>query len=386
MAIGWQVYSIRRSALDLGLIGLVEFVPMLALALPAGQLADRFSRRGMMAVSAGLEALTTSLLVLVSAEGARSLWAFLALAGAIGAAAALGSPPQRALPAELVPVEQLSGAMALRGVSFQLAVVVGPALGGALFLASPLAAYATASAFLLASLLCTLALPAGGRRAGSAQAEGLGGVLAGIRFIRRRRVILGAISLDLFAVLLGGPIALAPLFARTILHTGPVGLGLLRSAPALGAVAAGTLLARSPLRRPAGRTLLLVVGAFGAGAVVFGVSRSLPLSLAVLAFMGFVDMFSVNIRATAVALATPDALRGRVLAVENVFIGASNQLGAFESGAAAALLGAVPSVVAGGALTILLALVWPLLFPELAAVRRLEELSPDAAGDAAGAL
>jgi MFS family permease len=197
-------------------------------------------------------------------------------------------------------------------------------------------------------------------------------------------VILGAISLDLFAVLFGGAIALAPLYARTILHTGPLGLGLLRSAPALGAVLAGALLARHGLRGPAGRTLLLVVGAFGASMIVFGISRSLPLSLAALAVSGFVDMISMNIRATAVALATPEALRGRVLAVENVFIGASNELGAFESGSAAALLGPVDSVVAGGALTVALAVVWRFIFPALARVGRLEELRPEPVG-AAGA-
>ncbi len=224
------------------------------------------------------------------------------------------------------------------------------------------------------------------RRARAAShARRLGGVLAGIRFIRRAPVILGAISLDLFAVLFGGAIALAPLYARTILHTGPLGLGLLRSAPALGAVAAGAILTRSGLRYRAGRTLLVVVAAFGVGVIVFGLSRSLPLSLGALAVSGFVDMISMNIRATAVALATPDALRGRVLAVENVFIGASNELGAFESGAAAALLGPVSAVVAGGALTIGLAAVWRWLFPALAHVGRLEELIPESAGVPAGA-
>jgi predicted MFS family arabinose efflux permease len=375
VAVGWQVYAIHRSAFDLGLIGLAEFVPQLTLALPAGQLADRFSRRGLMAVSAALEALTTSLLILVSLEGARELWPFIVLAGAIGAAVVLGAPPGRALPAALAPPELLASALAIRSVTFQLAVVAGPALGGFLFATGPVVAYAASTALLLAGLVCTVLMrvPAAQPRVDT---PGLGGVLAGIRFIRRAPVILGAISLDLFAVLFGGAIALAPLYARTILHTGPLGLGLLRSAPALGAVAAGAILARRPLRRAAGRTLLVVVAAFGASMVVFGLSRSLPLSLAALAVSGFVDMFSMNIRATAVALATPDALRGRVLAVENVFIGASNELGAFESGAAAALLGPVSAVVAGGALTIGLAAVWRWLFPALARVGRLEELRP----------
>src|SRR4029079_2956755 len=199
-------------------------------------------------------------------------------------------------------------------------------------------------------------------------------LLLGVRFIRESPIILGAISLDLFAVLFGGAVALLPLFARSILHTGPFGLGLLRSATAVGALAGGLMLARRPLRGHAGRTLLLSVGTFGASIVVFGLSRWFLLSFVALAVSGFVDMFSMNIRQTAVALATPNLLRGRVNAVEGVFIGASNELGAFESGAAAALLGAVPAVVAGGLVTIGLALVWGRLFPQLASVDRLEEI------------
>ena len=201
-------------------------------------------------------------------------------------------------------------------------------------------------------------------------------LFAGVRFIRGAPVILGAITLDLFAVLFGGAVALLPLFAKSILHTGPFGLGVLRSMVAVGALVAGFRLARRPLGGHAGRTLLLVVGTFGASMVVFGLSRWFWLSALALAVSGFADMYSMNIRSTTVALATPNSLRGRVNAVENVFIGASNELGAFESGAAAALLGAVPAVVAGGALTIVLALVWPRLFPALAKVDRLERLRP----------
>jgi MFS family permease len=346
-----------------------------ALALPAGQLADRFPRRAIMAVSAALLTAASGLLIGVSLSGVHALWPFLALALTLGAAGVIGTPAQRALPAVLVPAELLASAMALRGIAFQLAVVAGPALGGLLFVAGPIVAYSCSGGFLALSLLCTLLLevpPA----SGGPPAPGLQSMLAGIRFIRRAPVILGAISLDLFAVLFGGAIALAPLYARTILHTGPVGLGLLRSAPALGAVIAGAALARGSHRRPAGRTLLLVVAAFGVTMIVFGLSRSLPLSLGALALSGFVDMYSVNIRATAVAVATPDPLRGRVLAVENVFIGASNQLGAFESGSAAALLGPVPAVVAGGAITIALAAVWRFAFPALARVGQLSDLAP----------
>jgi hypothetical protein len=201
-------------------------------------------------------------------------------------------------------------------------------------------------------------------------------LLAGIRFVRRTPVLLGAITLDLFAVLFGGAVALLPVFARSVLHTGPVGLGLLRSAPAVGALIAGVILARRPLQGHAGRTLLVVVGIFGVSMVVFGLSTSFLLSAAALAVSGFADMFSMNIRSTTVALATPDALRGRVNAVEMVFISASNELGAFESGVAASLIGAVPAVVLGGVATIALAAVWAKVFPPLARIDRLEELRP----------
>jgi hypothetical protein len=205
-------------------------------------------------------------------------------------------------------------------------------------------------------------------------------LLGGIRLIRSTPILLGAITLDLFAVLFGGAVALLPLFAKSILHTGPVGLGVLRSMPAAGALIAGIMLARKPLGGRAGRKLLLVVGAFGVSMVVFGLSRTFWLSAIALAVSGFVDMFSMNIRSTTVALATPNALRGRVNSVEMVFISASNELGAFESGVAASLLGAMPAVVAGGAITIGLALIWPRIFPQLAHVDRLESLRPSAAG------
>jgi hypothetical protein len=214
------------------------------------------------------------------------------------------------------------------------------------------------------------------RTAASAALASHGGVLAGIRFIRRTPILLGAISLDLFAVLFGGAVALLPLFAQSILHVGPFGLGMLRSAVAVGALIGAIRLARRPMKSHAGRTLLLTVGAFGASMIVFGLSRSFLLSLLALAVSGFVDMFSMNIRSTMVALATPNHMRGRVNAVEGVFIGASNELGAFESGVAAALIGAVPAVVVGGALTVALAVCWRFVFPSLAEVDRLEDMRP----------
>jgi MFS family permease len=381
VAIGWQVYSIHHSAFDLGLIGLAEFVPVLLLALPAGQLADRVARVTLLVGTGFADAAVVALLLVVTVHGAHQLWQFLALAALTGAISALGAPAGRSLVPEIVPADLLTGAIALRSIAFQAATIAGPAVGGLLFALRPEAVYATAVALLVLSSLVLLQVsrPESVPRS-AAEPPRLAALFAGIRLIRATPILLGAITLDLFAVLFGGAVALLPLFAKSILHTGPFGLGVLRSTVAVGALAAGLLLARKPLGGRAGRTLFVVVGLFGASMIVFGLSRWFWLSALALAVSGFVDMFSMNIRGTTAALATPNALRGRVSAVENVFIGASNELGAFESGAAAALVGAVPAVVIGGALTVGLALVWPRLFPELAGVDRLDEVRPSAAG------
>jgi MFS family permease len=383
VAVGWQVYAIHRNPFDLGLIGLAEFLPLPLLALPAGQLADSVPRRRVFAVSIAIGIAVTALLLVVSLAGARQLWPFLALAVATGAAGALGAPSGRAIPPEVVSTDLLASAMTLRSIGGQAAVIGGPAVGGVLFAVRPELVYGLAAGLLAVGLGCVLALGAPRtieRIAALEPASGLASLLAGIRFIRQTPVMLGAISLDLFAVLFGGAVALLPVFARSILHTGPAGLGVLRSAPAVGAVVAGVMLARRPLRGNAGRTLLVAVALFGVSMVVFGLSRWFALSLVALAVSGSADMISMNIRATTVALATPDFLRGRVNAVEWVFISASNELGAFESGVAAALLGAMPAVVVGGALTIAIAAVWPRLFPPLARVDRLEDLRPAPVG------
>ncbi len=378
VAIGWQVYSIHGRAFDLGLIGLAEFAPVPLLALPAGHLADRLPRVGLVVGWGFAEAVVLALLLVVTLRGAGSLWPFVALAALTGTLAALGNPAGRSLTPELVPTELLTGALALRSIAGQVSTIGGPALGGLLFALKPETVYATGIALLATSSLILLPVTRPPATAGADdEPPGVATLFAGIRFIRATPVILGAITLDLFAVLFGGAVALLPLFAKSILHTGPIGLGALRSMVALGALLAGIRLARRPLGGRAGRTLLVVVAAFGASMVVFGLSRWFWLSALALAVSGFADMISMNIRATTVALATPNALLGRVNAVEGVFIGASNELGAFESGAAAALVGAVPAVVAGGALTIALVIVWPRLFPDLAAVDRLE-LLPDA--------
>jgi MFS family permease len=356
----------------------MEFLPLPLLALPAGALADRFSRRLILAVALVKDAAVMGALIAVSLSGARHLWPFLALAFATGVAGALGSPSARALSATLVPMELMASAMALRSLAFQAAVVGGPAIGGVLFAIRPEAAYGTAAAMSLLGLVCVLAISEPEvERDPATEQVGLRTVLGGIHFIRNSPMLLGAISLDLFAVLFGGAVALLPLFARSILHTGPIGLGVLRSAPAIGAIAAGLWMTRRPLKQNLGHRLLVVVAAFGASMVVFGLSRSFALSMVALAVSGFVDMISMNIRGSAVAIGTPDAVRGRVLAVEMVFISASNELGAFESGVAAKLFGAVTSVVAGGAVTIGLAAGWLRFFPALARIDRLEDVRPE---------
>ncbi|HZO34372.1 MAG TPA: MFS transporter [Gaiellaceae bacterium] len=378
VAVGWQVYAIHRSAFDLGLIGLAEFVPLPLLALPAGQLADRLPRARVFAGSTVAEALVAGLLLLVTLEGARQLWPFVALAGLTGVTQAFGTPAGRALTPQLVPDELLASALALRSIAGQAATVAGPAAGGLLFALRPEAVYGTAAGLLVVSSLLLLTVPSPrGAESEEEPPPRLESLLAGIRMIRDTPIILGAITLDLFAVLFGGAVALLPLFARAVLHTGPIGLGVLRSAPAAGALVAGLRLARRPLGGRAGRTLLVAVGTFGASMIVFGLSHRFWLSAIALAVSGFVDMFSMNIRSTTVALATPDGLRGRVNAVEGVFISASNELGAFESGVAAALLGAVPAVVGGGAVTVALALAWHRVFPALARVDRLQDVRPE---------
>ena len=385
VAVGWQVYAIHRSAFDLGLIGLAEFVPAALVALPAGQLADRLPRITLVAVWGIADALVVALLLVVTIRGANELWQFIALAALSGAFAGLGAPAARSLTPEIVPPDLLPGAIALRSILGQATTIGGPAAGGLLFAIRPESVYVVAVALLVLSsaLILRVSRPEAAARL-EPRAPRLDGLLGGIRFIRSVPVILGAITLDLFAVLFGGAVALLPLFARSILHTGPFGLGVLRSAVAVGALVAGIRLARKPLGGRAGRTLLIVVGTFGASMIVFGLSHWFVVSAIALAVSGFVDMISMNIRQTTVALATPNDLRGRVNAVEGVFIGASNELGAFESGAAAALVGAVPAVVAGGAITIVLALVWAKVFPDLARVDRLEEVRPPQPGPQPG--
>ncbi|HUA72230.1 MAG TPA: MFS transporter [Solirubrobacteraceae bacterium] len=380
VAIGWEVYALHRSALDLGWIGLAEFVPLFVLALPAGQLADRVPRRLIFAGALLFAACISVGLALASGSGTTQVWPYLALAVGAGVAMALGWPAARAMPPTLVGVDLLQNAMTLRSIASQAGMVIGPALGGLLYGVSPSLVYLLSAGSCVISCGVVMAMHPGAAadvdEEGGVQPATVESVLEGLRFVRRTQILLGAILLDLLAVLFGGPVALLPVFARSILHVGATGLGVLRAAPAVGALLAAAWVTRHPIQRQAGRLLLLVVGLYGASIIVFGLSRVFVISLLALGVSGFVDLYSMNIRSTTVALASPDRLRGRVNAVEMVFISASNQLGAFESGLAAYLVGTVPAVVGGGVMTILLAVSWGRLFPALANVDRLEDVRP----------
>jgi MFS family permease len=390
VAIGWQVYALHRSALDLGWIGLAEFVPLFVLALPAGHLADRLPRRLVFGAALVLGAGVAAGLAALSASGQTSVVPYLGLAVGSGVVTALGTPAARAMAPTLVPAAMLPNAMTLRTVASQTGQVLGPALGGVLYAGSPVLVYLLAAGMCLIAAGCVVTVrpPAPAGAAGPAVASsavadpeppGLERVLEGLRFVRRTPILLGAILLDLVAVLFGGAVALLPVFARSILHVGPAGLGVLRAAPAVGALAAALVITRWPIGRRAGRTLLTVVAVYGIAIIVFGLSRIFLLSAVALAVSGFADLFNMNIRTTIVALATPDRLRGRVAAVEMVFVSASNQLGAFESGVAAFLVGTVPAVIGGGVITVLIAVSWRRFFPGLARVDRFHDVMPVAA-------
>lgn len=373
VAVGWQVYALTRSAFALGMVGLAQFLPQLLLTLAAGHAADRFDRRLVARTCQAISGLVAAFLALGAAGGWMRPAGIFAAVAVAGAARAFESPAMAALLPAIVPAERFQQATALSASAFQGASILGPALGGLLYAMGPAVPYATCTAlFLLASTLATLI----GRQSAAAPREPLSrrSIFAGIAFIRSRPAVLGAISLDLFAVLLGGATALLPVYARDILHTGPWGLGVLRAAPALGALVTSVALTRRPLRRRAGRRMFAAVAIFGLGTIVFAVSTWLPLTLAALVVLGAADMVSVVIRMSLVQLATPDEMRGRVSAVNFIFIGTSNQLGEFESGVTAAWLGTVPAVLLGGAGTLLVALVWARLFPQLL---RVESLTDD---------
>ena len=381
VAVGWQVYSLTGRALDLGLVGLAQFLPSFFLVLVAGHVADHFDRRRVLQLCMVAEAAAALGLGVASALGIIDELLIFVLIFVVGAARAFQMPTMQALLPALVPPGLLSRAIAANASAGQTAIIAGPALGGIIYVAGPASVYAVSTAlFVLTGLMIFLIRIE--RRRAPTSAPGLSSLLEGIRFIRRQPAVLGAISLDMFAVLLGGATALLPIYARDILHTGPWGLGLLRSCTAVGALGVALWLAHHPLRGHAGRTMFGAVAMFGVATVVFGVSNSFTVSLFALLVLGASDMISVVIRQSLVQLQTPDHMRGRVSAVNSLFIGTSNQLGEFESGVTAAWLGVVPSVVVGGIGTLVVVLAWMRLFPSLARIDRLEgravvtELSP----------
>jgi MFS family permease len=377
VAIGWQVYDLTHAPIALGFVGLAQFLPMLLLTLPAGDIADRHDRRLLLAGSYGVQTLSAAILLAASLLHLQALWPFYTAVAIFGAARAFSGTAGSSLVPRLVPPQALANASALSSSAFQTAVIIGPALGGALYLLGPAQLYGACCLVFLATGLTTFALRvSGGAQPATPDPSALRRVVAGIRFVRRTPAVLGAISLDLFAVLLGGATALLPIYAGDILHVGPTGLGLLRSAPALGAAAMGLFLAHVPLERNAGPLMFGAVAIFGLATIVFGVSQSLTLSLIALIIMGASDMISVVVRITSVQLATPDEMRGRVSAVNLLFIGASNELGEVESGFTAALFGTVPAVVIGGLGTLLVVALWAWMFPELRKLDRMTDLVP----------
>jgi MFS family permease len=405
VALGWQMYDLTASAWDLGMVGLAQFLPALLLALPAGHLVDQHDRRLLLCLSLGLQCLVALCLGMASAQHWISSGLIFVMSAVLGAGRALQMPAQQALLPTLVPAALLSRAVAASSSSMQAAIIAGPAMGGLLYALGPRVAtfmarghvgvatvggvaaaadsshwgaavvYGTSLVLLMVSIAHVLSIrhrPAPALRV----APGLAQLTAGIRFIFQRPMILGAISLDLFAVLLGGATALLPIFAKDILHTGPQGLGLLRSAPALGAVVVGLLLARMPVSRRVGHWLLAAVAVYGLSMIGFAFSTTMGMAFSALLVGGAADMVSVVIRQSLVQLETPDDMRGRVGAVNSVFIGASSQLGEFESGVTAAWLGPVGSVLLGGIGTLVVVGLWLKLFPALAQRDRLMSSGP----------
>jgi MFS family permease len=374
VAVGWQVYDITRRPLDLGYVGLAQFLPNVFLFLLAGHVADRFSRKNLLLICNLGFVVCSALLIEITRIGPHNVRPIYAVLVLLGIARAFNSPAGRSLLPALVPIEVFPNAVAWNSTTYQTAAILGPAIGGLLYalFRGPSGVYATSVA---ACVVATVALARIHIRPSDRAKEevGLRTVLAGLHYIWTHKIILGSISLDLFAVLLGGAVALLPVYAREILHTGPWGLGLLRAAPGVGAALMAILLAYQPLRRRVGKIMLFCVTSFGVFTIVFGISHSLVLSLISLMLVGASDMVSVVVRGTLVQIATPDSVRGRVNAVDMIFIGASNELGEFESGVTAHWFGTVAAVILGGVGTVVVVALWAWMFPEL---READRLTP----------
>lgn len=373
VAVGWQMYDLTHSAMDLGLVGLVQFAPALLLTLVVGHVADHYDRRKIITACLSLQAFIIGALIVSTHNHWISRDLILLCSFAIGAAKAFQMPTTQALAPLLVPTDVLPRALALSSSGVQFAIIVGPACGGLLYALGANVVYALCCLLTLVSAACFFGVRVA-RQAVQREPVSLRSIFAGLDFIWHRKAVLGAISLDLFAVLLGGATALLPIFARDILFVGPVGLGLLRSAPAVGALLTSIWLARHPIQRRVGKVMFTAVATYGMATLTFAFSHLFLLSLATLAIAGSADMISVVIRQSLVQLETPNEMRGRVSAVNSIFIGASNQLGEFESGTTAAWWGAVASVAVGGIGTLLVVAAWMKHFPEL--VRR-ERLTQD---------
>lgn len=374
VAVGWQIYNLTHRPLDLGLVGLAQFAPAMLLFLIAGHTADRFPRQRILQACYGGFALCSLLLLTLAVNGITNVWPIYAVLVWNGIVRAFNGPAGQAFLPLLVPQDAFPSAVAWASSIFQGATVLGPALGGLIYglSGSPIPVY-SCSAFACAGGLVLIGAVHLQPIVRPRQNATIDMILEGLRYIWRNKLILGAISLDLFAVLLGGAVALLPVYAREILNTGPYGLGILRGAPSAGAVLMAIALARWPLRRHAGTALFICVSGFGIFTIVFGLSRNLYLSLAALILLGACDMISVIIRHTLVQLATPDDMRGRVSAVNVLFIGASNEVGQFESGLTAQWFGTVPAVILGGAGTLAIVAFWSWLFPQLRRVDKLVE-------------
>ncbi len=376
VAVGWSVYGIHHSAFELGLVGLVGFMPSLLLVFVAGHVVDRYNRKGIVIAAALVEALAAFAFAALAFAHVRDLWAMLAVIFALGIGRAFGSPAESTILVNMVETGDYMRVQSRYSSLREIVVIAGPAVGGALVAVSDIAAFVTAGALTVISVAAFTLVEVRAAVRDPAEELDPGSALDGLRFIFSRPIVLGAISLDLFAVLFGGANALLPIYADQILHAGPIGFGMLRSASGLGASVMAIALSKYTPSRNVGRTLLVNVAAFGVAMLVFAFSRNLWLSIAALAASGAFDMVSVVIRRGLVTLNTPDAMRGRVNAVESVFIGASGQLGSFESGTVAQFLGPIASVALGGAATLVIVVAWSLGFPALRRSDRLVEAVP----------
>jgi MFS family permease len=375
VAVGWQVYELTKRPLDLGFVGLAQFLPGILLFLVSGHAADRFDRRNLLMICYAGFAVCSALLLATTQRATLSVYPIYGILVLVGVVRSFSMPTGRALLPQVVPEEHFPNAVAWNATIFQTATILGPAIGGLVyaFFRGPSGVYGSASVIGIIAVFATLRIHVRSKPRPREEAN-LTRVLAGLHYIWRQKLILGSISLDLFAVLLGGAVALLPVYAREILKTGPVGLGILRSAPGVGAALMAVLLAYRPLRRRVGVTMLWCVAAFGVFTILFGISHSMALSLASLLMVGATDMVSVVIRGTLVQIATPDEMRGRVNAVDMIFIGASNEFGEFESGLTAHWFGTVPAVILGGVGAVVVTAIWAWRFPELRNAERLTTL------------